>query len=116
MFMPKAPISVTLDTDNLIWLRGRVVSRKRRSLSDALDEIVTAARTGGLGVEPSRSVVGTIQIADEDPGLHQADAYVRSQFDRSLDRPLVVHEASDPYQAEPRVARARRATGRGRRA
>lgn len=113
--MPKEPVSVTLDTDNLIWLRGRVVSRKRRSLSDALDEIVTAARTGTAGVEPSRSVAGTIRLADEDPGLQQAKAYVRSQFDRSLDRPLVVHEASEPYQAAPRVTRARRATGPARR-
>ena len=114
--MPKEPVSVTLDANNLIWLRGRVVSRKRRSLSDALDEIVTAARTGATGVEPSRSVAGTIQIADDDPGLRQADAYVRSQFDRSLDRSLVVHEAADPYEAERRVARTRRATRRGRRA
>jgi hypothetical protein len=100
--MPKAPVSVTLDTDNLIWLRGRMASRKRRSLSDALDEIVTAARVGTAGVEPSRSVAGTIDIADEDPGLQKADAWVRGQFDSSLNRPLVVHEAAEEYRVKPR--------------
>ena len=50
MFMPKQPVSVTLDADNLLWLRARAVSRKRRSLSDALDEILTAARSGAHGV------------------------------------------------------------------
>jgi hypothetical protein len=48
MFMPKQPLSVTLDRDNLLWLRGRADGRKRKSLSDALDEIITAARLGGL--------------------------------------------------------------------
>ncbi len=116
MFMPKAPISVTLDTGNLIWLRGRVASLKKRSLSDAIDEIVTAARTGGAGVEQSRSVVGTIRLAEDDPGLRQADAYLRSRFDDSLGRPLVVHESPDRYRAAPSGGtRAPRATKRARR-
>lgn len=111
--MPKAPISVTLDTDNLIWLRGRAASRKKRSLSDAIDEIITAARTGVAGVEPSRSVVGTISIAEDDPGLSQADAYVRRRFSESLGRLLVVHESSDRYRATP--SGGPRAAKRGRR-
>jgi len=117
MFMPKSPVSVTLDIDNLIWLRGRMASRKRRSLSDALDEIVTAARTGVAGFEPSRSVAGTIRIADEDPGLLEADAYLRAHFVSSLGRPLAVHESPGKYNAVPRkVTPASGATKRGRRA
>ena len=92
--MPKQPVSVTLDTDNLVWLRGRAVSRKRRSLSEALDEILTAARTGAHGGEASRSVVGTIDIAADDPGLLRADGTVREVMDASLARPLAVHEIS----------------------
>lgn len=92
MFMPKQPVSVTLDIDNLIWLRGRAATRKRRSLSDALDEVVTAARTGAHGLAASRSVVGTIDIAADDPGLVRADAFVREVFEASLGRPLTVHD------------------------
>jgi hypothetical protein len=92
MFMAKEPVSVTLDRDNLLWLRGRMASAKRRSLSDALDEILTAARLGGRMAGAARSVVGTIDIAADDPGLERADSYVRGEFDASLARPLVVHE------------------------
>jgi hypothetical protein len=99
MFMPKEPLSVTLDIDNLIWLRGRVASRKRRSLSDALDEIVTAARTGARGTEASRSVVGTIDLAPDDPGLDRADAYIREHIEASIARPLVVDEEKSTYAA-----------------
>ena len=82
MFMPKQPVSVTLEADNLLWLRARAASRKRRSLSDALDEILTAVRTGPHGVEASRSVVGTIDIAADDPGLLRADASIREEMGR----------------------------------
>ena len=99
--MPKRPVSVTLDEDNLLWLRGRMARRKRRSLSDALDEVVTAARMGG-SLEPGRSVVGTIEINVDDGGLEQADVYVRSLLKQSLARPLVVHEGPDVYRATPR--------------
>src|SRR5688572_21550557 len=100
MFMPKRPVSVTLDENNLLWLRGRMARRKRRSLSEALDEIVTAARTGGA-LEPGRSVVGTIDINPDDPGLEQADAYVRSLLAQSMSRPLLVHEEGDAYGTTP---------------
>jgi hypothetical protein len=98
MFMPKQPVSVTLDADNLLWLRARAASRKRRSLSDALDEILTAVRTGPHGVEASRSVVGTIDIAADDPALLRADAYLREEMEASLARPIAVHEARAPYK------------------
>lgn len=88
--MPKSPVSVTLSDDNLSWLRGRTVALKSRSLSDTLDTIVTRARTGGEApaVAP-RSVVGTIDIADEDPDLALADEFVRQLVAGALARPLL---------------------------
>ena len=94
MFMPKQPLSVTLDRDNLLWLRGRAAGRKRKSLSDALDEIITAARLGGLASDAPRSVVGTVDIAADDPGLERADAHLRSLFSSSLARPAVARETT----------------------
>ena len=90
--MPKKPLSVTLEEDNLLWLRGRAALSRRRSLSDALDEIVTAARTGGLGATASRSVAGTIDIADADPDLDTADEYIRQTFQASISRPMLLRE------------------------
>ena len=86
MFMPKTPISVTLDADNLLWLKGQTASGKRRSLSDTLDALVTAARAGAHSGTTSRSVVGTVDISADDPGLDQADASVRSAIEDSLTR------------------------------
>ena len=103
MFMPKRPVSVTLDEDNLLWLRGRAARRKRRSLSDALDEVITAARTTGA-LEASRSVVGTIEIPSDDQALERADQYVRSLFETSLSRPIAVHEEPGAYKASRTVA------------
>ena len=107
---------MTLDVDNLLWLRARAVSRKRRSLSDALDEILTAARTGARGVEASRSVVGTIDIAADDPGLLRADAYIREEMESSLSRPLAVHEAIVSYKSlrKARASKAVKPTKRNR--
>jgi hypothetical protein len=93
MFMPKRPISVTLDVDNLLWLKGQTASGKRRSLSDTIDAVLTAARTGAHGGTTSRSVVGTVDIAAEDPALDRADAYVRRELEASLARGLIVHES-----------------------
>jgi hypothetical protein len=97
MFMPKQPVSVTLDADNLLWLKGQTASGKRRSLSDTLDALVTAARTGAHGGGSGRSVAGTIDIAADDPGLDQADAFIRGAFDDSLARGLAVHEPRSSY-------------------
>lgn len=109
--MPKAAVSVTLDTDNLLWLRARAAQRKRRSLSDTLDEVVTAARTGGLGAGPIRSVVGTISCSDED--LQAADAYVKALFEESANRPLEVHEPRAVYKPSRRRVGVRRVAGKG---
>jgi len=115
MFMPKKPLSVTLEDDNLLWLRGRVVASGRRSLSEALDEIVTAARTGGHGASARRSVAGTVDIADADPGLDTADDYLGSMVNASLAQPLLVREgrATAPAAASPRPSRTRKPVRRG---
>ena len=91
MFMPKQPLSVTLERDNLLWLRGRVAAGKQKSLSEALDDILTTARLRG-DTGDARSVVGTVDIAADDPNLQRADEYVRTLFDASITRPIGVRE------------------------
>lgn len=103
--MPKLPLSVTLEQDNLLWLRGRVAAGKRKSLSEALDEILTAARVGGQ-VAHARSIVGTVDIAADDPGLERADEHVRAQFAASIARPALVREArAQSGRAKPKSRR-----------
>ena len=96
--MSKQAISVTLDTDNLLWLKGRAGAAGIRSVSELLDQIVSAARSSGQ-VGPSRSVVGTIDLDAGDPWLEGADEAVRGIFDASLRRPLMVKETSPVYGA-----------------
>ena len=100
--MPKKPLSVTLDEANLLWLKGRAAGRKKRSLSDALDEILTEARRGGRGGDRPRSVVGTVDIAEDDPGLERADSVLRLLVGESLNRPALARERAGPSAyAEP---------------
>ena len=110
VFMPKSPLSVTLDDANLLWLKGRTAGRKQRSLSAALDEVLTQARTGGHGGDAARSVVGTIDIASYDSGLDDADAAVQAMFDESLEQPFLVRGTTPPYGAtsKKKVSKARR--------
>ena len=62
--MPKRGVSVTLRDENLLWLKSRTVATKGRSLSETLDELVTAARTSrDVPAAAVRSVVGTVDIA-----------------------------------------------------
>ena len=98
--MNKQPISVTLSPENLLWLRGRALASKSRSVSEYLDQLVLSARSDGqnpAGGQP-RSIVGTITISPADPGLDGADAAVRALFDRALQR-------SAEALAKPRAAR-----------
>jgi hypothetical protein len=90
--MSKLAISVTLDADNVAWLKGRAGATGIRSVSELLDQIVSAARRSG-SVGPVTSVVGTIDIDPHDPLLTRADDVVRGLFDRSLGRPLRVKES-----------------------
>ena len=104
--MPKKPVSVTLEADNLTWLRGRTLGGKRRSLSETLDDVVRAARVGG-GPGDVRSVVGTVDVAASDPDLTGADAELAAMFEGSLGRPVLVRDAKPPY------GRARKKPARG---
>ena len=94
--MAKQAISVTLEADNLTWLKGRAGAAGLRSVSELLDQLVTAARASGR-VGPSRSVVGTIDLDASDPWLEGADEAVRTMFETSLGRPLMVKESSPAY-------------------
>ena len=94
--MVKQAISVTLDTDNLTWLKGRAGAGGVRSVSELLDQIVSAARAAGQ-TGPSRSVIGTIDVDASDPGLEGADDVMRSIFQASLGRPLMAKETSPKY-------------------
>src|SRR6185503_197343 len=96
--MPKLPVSVTLEADNLLWLRARATGTKRRSLSDLLDEIVTAARVAAHG-DSIRSVVGTVDLPLDDPELERAKVSLRAEFEASLARPILIHENKTTYRA-----------------
>ena len=56
--MARRAISVTLESDNVTWLKGRA-GAVGESVSEVLDQIVSAARQG-VPAGPARSVVGTI--------------------------------------------------------
>jgi hypothetical protein len=103
--MPKLPLSVTLDQDNLLWLRSQTTAAKR-SLSETLDQLVTEARLAGRVPEGSvRSVVGTVDITGDDPLLSGADDYVRGLFDASVRRPILVRETPPRYRKPSRGRR-----------
>jgi len=103
--MPKRAISVTLEADNLTWLKGRVGAAGKRSVSELLDQLVSEARKV-RSVGPSRSVVGMVTIDPTDAMLDRADQAVRQLFAASLARPLGVSEQRASYRARP--ARRRR--------
>jgi hypothetical protein len=103
--MPKQAISVTLEADNLTWLKGRVGATGLRSVSQLLDRLVSDARTHG-GAGPSRSVVGTVATSAADPMLDGADAAVRALFAAAAERAPRVSERRASYRARP--ARKRR--------
>jgi hypothetical protein len=96
--MPKRAVSVTLEQDNLLWLQSRATALKRRSLSDALDAVVTDARLAGrVSLESIRSVAGTVDISPADPALEGADDAVRAVFEASLARPMLVRDERASY-------------------
>jgi hypothetical protein len=79
--MGKKAISVTLRPENLLWLRGQTHASARRSVSETLDELISAARAGARGRPGAiTSVVGSIRIQATDPGLTRADAAIRGLF------------------------------------
>jgi len=82
-----------LKVDNLHWLRGQAAATSAGSVSAVLDRVVTEARLGGRE-DPAaiRTVVGTIDLPEEDSSLEEADTYIRSLFSTSLRTPLLVRE------------------------
>lgn len=90
-------ISITLSEENLLWLRGQAARSARGSVSELLDGLVAEARQGGR-TDPSaiRSIVGTVDIPDDDPELRGADGYIRTMFSASLREPIVVRERPSP--------------------
>ena len=87
MIMGKKAVSVTLNTDNLTWLRARTVAEKMRSMSELLDQLIAQARADGPAASV-RSVIGTIDVDPLDPFLEHADEAVQADFERSLGRSL----------------------------
>ena len=105
--MPKKAVSLTLDEANLVWLKGR--GYPHGNLSAAVDELITAARSGRLGAPAGvRSVVGTIDLAADDPQLERADREMRDMFAASLARPFRISEARPPYEPVRRKRSRRR--------
>ncbi|MGB2715185.1 MAG: hypothetical protein WBC51_13465 [Vicinamibacterales bacterium] len=94
-------VSITLEADNLLWLRAQAAATSRGSLSAVLDRIVEEARLGGR-TEPTaiRSVAGTIDLPEDDPDLAKADAYVRSVFTASARQPILVRERSGAIRTQ----------------
>jgi len=79
--MPRKAVSVTLDADNLLWLRGQAGASSGRTLSAVLDHLIAEARTRGRVEAASiRSVVGSVTIAPDDPDLRGADDVLRKLF------------------------------------
>ena len=104
--MAKKAISVTLETDNLVWLKARAGAMGLRSVSELLDGLVAEARASG-SAGPARSVIGTIDIDPADPTLTGADASVRALFDMSLGRPFIAKEASPQCSAPSKRKKSR---------
>ncbi len=102
--MPKTAISVTLQAENLTWLKARARSNQVRSVSNVLDRLVTEARTHHAGADV-RSVVGTIDVDPSDPLLLKADDAVRALVANSIGRPFVVKETRPAYGTRARRRR-----------
>lgn len=90
-------ISVTISEDNLLWLRGQAARTGRGSLSEVLDRIVGEARAAGR-TDPAaiRSVIGTVDLPDDDADLARADGYIRTLFAASARQPIMVRERPKP--------------------
>jgi len=81
--MSRQAISVTLDEDNILWLRARAGAARLRSVSELLNQIVSMARRS-KSAPHLKSVVGTLRIAPDDCALETADAAVLELFDAAL--------------------------------
>jgi carbamate kinase len=104
--MAKQAISLTLEAENVTWLKGRAGATGARSVSELLDQLVTAARESG-SAGPAKSVVGTIDIDADDPRLLEADKAIAAMFTASLRRPMMVKEAPATYGGARKSAKRR---------
>ena len=104
--MPKKALSVTLDAANVAWLKGRA-QLSGGNVSDALDKVVTLARTGGGAplTSANTSVIGMVDLSD-DPLLEKADQAIRDGFADYVARSHQVHE--DPPKGVRPLKRQRR--------
>ena len=108
--MTKRAISITLDADNVTWLKGRAGAGAFRSVSHLVNRLIVEAREEGAAAG-ARSVVGTIDVDAADPLLSRADAAVRRLFDASIGRPPTAR----PLTARARAADRRPRAGNARR-
>lgn len=100
------PISVTIEEDNLLWLKAQAAATSRGSVSAVLDRLVAEARAEGrTDAKAVKSVAGTIDLPADDPDLDGAAPYVRALIEGSLRRPMLVKEA--PAGARRRPAKRR---------
>jgi len=107
--MAKTAISLTINETNLLWLKGRARVVSGGSLSEAVDQLITEARAGRLGQsDPPRSVVGTIDLPDDEALLAGTSA-IGGLFAESLARPIFVHEDAPPHRvSKPATKKKRR--------
>jgi hypothetical protein len=104
--MGKKAISVTIDLNNLTWLRGRAAAIGLRSVSELIDRLISEARASG-NAGPARSVAGTIDIDISDPLLDTADEAIREQFNSSLRRGVTVNKQKRQSSSNRRLAKRR---------
>lgn len=71
---------MTLHQDNLLWLRTRVKVKGDRSLSEALDAIITEARAEAGPAGEVRSVVGQARIPKSEKALSEAAEQIAALF------------------------------------
>lgn len=77
----KVALSITLAPDNLLWLKARAQATGSRSISAALDEVLSEARRAP---GPVRSVVGTIRLPEGEAGLRRGSEEIGRLFDKAL--------------------------------
>lgn len=103
--MAKKALSVTLDSDNVLWLKGRA-RIAGGNVSETLDKVITQVRTGKTYLGKPPSVVGMVDLSD-DPDLSKADAAVKEMW-AEYEAKFIVHE--DRPRVKP-IARKKRKRG-----
>jgi hypothetical protein len=103
--MAKKAVSVTLDENNVLWLKGRARLSSGGTLSQTLDQLITQARTGRVLPGRPPSVVGLVDLSD-DPDLSKAEATVKQFWDQR-------HDGFAVHEEPPRPRNAKRKRRRG---